>query len=126
MPPLLCRIGQVSVRARDLERAVAFYRDTLGMRHLFTTNDQMAFFDCDDTRLLLTTLGPEGAQSSIVYFQVEDIEGTSEALQKRGVVFQAAPHVVARMPDCEVWMAFFADSEGNTVGLMSEVPRGGE
>jgi methylmalonyl-CoA/ethylmalonyl-CoA epimerase len=116
------RIGQIAVVVRDLERAVAFYRDTLGLRLLFQVPG-LAFFDCGGVRLML---GPaEAAEfdhpASIIYYLVSDIAGTHEALARRGVRFRAAPHLVARLPDHELWMAFFADSEGNTLALMSEV-----
>lgn len=118
----LSRIGQVAMRARDLDRAVGFYRDTLGLPFLFTAPPKLAFFDCAGTRLLLDV--PEDAEfdhpGSVLYFMVEDIKASHAALAGRGVVFRSEPHLIARLPDREVWMAFFPDTEGNTLALMSE------
>lgn len=108
--------------ARDVGRATAFYRDVLGLRLLFSAG-AMAFFDCGGIRLMLgEPSGPEfDHPGSIVYFQVGDIASAHAELSGRGVAFRTAPHLVARMPDHELWMAFFDDSEGNTLALMAEV-----
>lgn len=119
----LSRIGQIAVNVHDLDRAVAFYRDALGMTFLFQAPPKMAFFDCGGIRLMLGV--PEEAEfdhpSSILYFKVDDIQGTYQVFKDRGVEFRGEPHLIARMPDHELWMAFFRDSEGNTLALMSEV-----
>src|SRR5690242_11669177 len=82
MPELhLSPIGQIAVRARDVERATAFYRDTLGMRHLFSVPGKLSFFDCGGVRLMLDL--PEGEHdhpSSILYFKVVDINQAFAAL----------------------------------------------
>ena len=118
----LARIGQISVNVHDLGRAVAFYRDRLGMKMLFEA-PRLAFFDCGGIRLMLGL--PETPEydhpGSIIYYKVEDIEAAHAVLTKSGVEFAAPPHLIARMPDHELWMAFFKDSEGNTLALMSEV-----
>jgi methylmalonyl-CoA/ethylmalonyl-CoA epimerase len=118
----LSQIGQIAVNVHDTGRAVAFYRDQLGMKLLFTAG-QLAFFDCDGIRLMLDR--PEKPEfdhpSSILYFKVPDIQQAHATLAGRGVKFEDAPHVIARMPDHELWMAFFRDSEGNLLALMSEV-----
>jgi len=118
----LSRIGQVSMRAQDLDRAIAFYRDTLGLPFLFKAPPQLAFFDCGGVRLMLDV--PESPAldhpGSILYFAVEDIQQAHALLVARGTTFRRDPHLVARLPDREVWMAFFDDSEGNTLALMSE------
>lgn len=115
-------IGQVAMNAHDIPRAVAFYRDALGMRLLFEAPPKMAFFDCGGVRLMLSL--PENAEydhaGSILYFKVDDIEQAHGALAARGVAFADRPHLVARMPDHELWMTFFKDTEGNTLALMSE------
>jgi predicted enzyme related to lactoylglutathione lyase len=120
---MLAKIGQISVNAHDLERAVAFYRDTLGMKHLFTI-PRMAFFDCGGIRLLVGL--PETPEldhpGSIIYYQVDDIQGAHEALAGRGVHFENKPHLVARLASHDLWMAEFRDSENNVLALMSEVP----
>ena len=119
----LDKIGQVAVPAADLQRAVAFYRDTLGMRLLFQAPPGLAFFDCGGVRLLLDAAAGEGSHetySSIIYYQVDDIDSAYRVLLERGVVFEADPHLVARMPDHELWMAFFRDPDRNLLALMCE------
>jgi methylmalonyl-CoA/ethylmalonyl-CoA epimerase len=117
------RIGQIAIVVQDLDRAVAFYRDTLGLRFLFQAPPKLAFFDCGGVRLMLDV--PEEAEfkhsSSILYYKVDDIRATWAALRDRGVEFRDEPHRIARMPDHELWMTFFRDTEGNTLALMSEV-----
>ena len=115
-------IGQIAVNARDLERAVQFYRDTLGMKLLFQV-PRMAFFDCGGVRLMLG-LASEPAfdhPASVIYYRVPDIRAAHRALAGRGVEFTSPPHFVAKLPDHELWLAFFRDPEGNTLALMSEV-----
>lgn len=119
----LSRIGQVAVRVHDLDRAVAFYRDTLGMRFLFQAPPNLAFFDCDGVRLMLDI--PEEREfdhpASIIYYAVADIAAATATLKARGVRFDSDPHMIARMPDHELWMAFFRDPDENVLALMSEV-----
>ena len=118
---MLNRIGQIAVNAHDLERAVRFYRDTLGMRFLFQV-PQLAFFDCGGIRLMLGL--PEKPQfdhpASVLYYQVPDIEATHAALVAKGVTFESPPHEVAKLEHADLWLAFFNDTEGNMLGLMSE------
>ena len=118
----LSAIGQIMVTAHDLDRAVAFYRDALGMKHLFTV-PKMAFFDCGGINLMLGL--PENEQfdhpSSIIYFSVDDIEDAHGKLAGRGVAFEGKPHLVAKMESYDLWMAFFRDSENNIMALMSRV-----
>ena len=120
------RIGQASINVHDVEKAVAFYRDTLGMRFLFHAGPKMAFFDCGGVRLMLSI--PEKPEfdhpSSIFYFKVTDIKAVAATLQERGVTFETPPHLIAPMPDHDLWMAFFRDADRNLLALMSEVPRG--
>lgn len=118
----LGRIGQIAVNAHDLARAVAFYRDTLGMKLLFEVPG-MAFFDCVGVRLML---GLPSAPvfdhpASIIYYRVDDIQAAHRTLVERGVTFNEPPHVAARLPDHALWLAFFRDSEKNVLALMSEV-----
>jgi methylmalonyl-CoA/ethylmalonyl-CoA epimerase len=118
----LITIGQVAMNATDIPRAVAFYRDALGMRLLFEAPPKMAFFDCGTVRLMLSL--PETAEydhpGSVLYFRVDDIDQAYAQLKERGVMFRDQPHLIARMPDHELWMTFFKDSEGNTLALMAE------
>jgi predicted enzyme related to lactoylglutathione lyase len=121
----LSRIGQIAVTARDLDRAVAFYRDTLGMPFLFRAPN-LAFFDCGGVRLMLGV--PERPEfdhpASIIYYVVDDIQAAHAALSERGVTFGGPPHCIAKLADHDLWMASFDDSEGNTLALMSEVRQG--
>ncbi len=121
----LTQIGQISVTIHDLARAVAFYRDTLGMKHLFSAGT-MAFFDCGGIRLMLAI--PEKPEfdhpSSILYFKVDDIETAAATLSSCGVTFEAKPHLVAKLPAHDLWLGFFRDSENNLLALMCEKPRG--
>ena len=120
----LDRIGQIAINAKDLARAVRFYRDTLGMRFLFEVPN-LAFFDCGGVRLMLSPAEkPEfDHPGSVLYYKVADINATFAALKGRDVDFIDEPHLIAKMSDHDLWMVFFRDSEGNTLGLMSEVRR---
>ena len=117
----LSRIHQISMRVHDVERAVRFYRDALGLPFLFAAPPRLAFFDCAGVRLMLSTPDPGfDHPGSVVYFAVEDIRQTHEALGSRGVAFRTGPHKIATLADREVWLADFDDTEGNTLALMSE------
>jgi methylmalonyl-CoA/ethylmalonyl-CoA epimerase len=117
-------IGQISIIVKDVERATGFYRDVLGLKLLFTV-PTMAFFDCGGVRLMLgTASSPEyDHPSSILYFRVSDINAGHQRLVERGAEIIAAPRLIAPMPDHDLWMTAFKDSEGNIHQLMSEVPR---
>jgi catechol 2,3-dioxygenase-like lactoylglutathione lyase family enzyme len=116
-------IGQLSLLVRDIEQASAFYRDVLGLPHLYTFGP-LAFFDCAGTRLFLS-VPVDGAwrPSSVIYFRVQDIRATHERLAAAGVAFAGAPHLMHRHDSgVEEWMAFFADPDGNTLALLAQVP----
>jgi methylmalonyl-CoA/ethylmalonyl-CoA epimerase len=117
------RIGQIAITVRDQERARDFYRDVLGIQHLFDAPPKMSFFDCGGVRLLLgeAEAGAEEHGASILYLDVADIQAAHETLESRAVEFVAAPHKVADLGDRDLWLAFFRDSEGNVMALMSEV-----
>jgi len=121
----LSRVGQIFVNVHDLERAIAFYRDVLGMKFLFQAPPNMAFFDCEGIRLMLGVADrPElDHLASIIYYKVDDIERVYEIFKARGVEFVVPPHLVAPMPTYDLWLADFRDSEGNLLALMGEVPR---
>jgi catechol 2,3-dioxygenase-like lactoylglutathione lyase family enzyme len=121
-PVALGHIGQVSYAVKDIDTAVAFFRDTLGLKHLYTFG-QLAFFDCGGTRLFVDAL-PEaqGMGHSVLYFSVPDIHAATASLRAMGVPFQGEPHLIHRHEDgTEEWMSFFTDPEGNTLALMSQV-----
>ncbi|MDQ3173729.1 MAG: VOC family protein [Acidobacteriota bacterium] len=119
----LSTIGQIAVNAHDLDRAVGFYRDQLGMKHLFSVPPKMAFFDCDGLRLMLSL--PEKPEfdhpSSILYFKVDNILQAAQTLTDRGVHFEEQPVFVTNMGAYDLWIGFFRDSENNLLALMSEV-----
>jgi catechol 2,3-dioxygenase-like lactoylglutathione lyase family enzyme len=120
----ITRIGQIAINIHDLDRAIAFYRDKLGLPLLFTAGT-LAFFDCGGVRLMLSH--PEKPEfdhpSSILYFNVPDIFAAHRQMLAAGVHFEDQPHFIARMPTHDLWMTFFRDSEQNFLGLMSEVAR---
>jgi methylmalonyl-CoA/ethylmalonyl-CoA epimerase len=118
----LSRIGQIAINAYDLDRATAFYRDVLGLQHLFRAG-QLSFFDCGGVRLMLDKAEkPEfDHPSSILYFQVADIQAAFQRLKSSGAKFEDEPHVIARMPKCDLWITSFRDTENNFLALMSEV-----
>ena len=120
----LARIGQIAINAHDVDRATAFYRDVLGLPHLFRAG-QLSFFDCGGVRLMLDKAEkPEfDHPSSIIYFQVRDIRATHQRIRAAGARFEDEPHVIAQMPKHDLWMTFFRDTEGNLLALMSEVQR---
>jgi len=118
------KIGQILIPVENLERAVSFYRDVLGLSFLFQAPPQMAFFNCGGTRLLVG-VAPGQQRGSAIYFQVQDIQGVATELKGKGVGFGQEPHIVHRTPNLEVWLAEFKDPDGNQLALMSEVPTGG-
>ena len=123
--PTLSQIGQIYVNAKDLDRAIAFYRDMLGMTFLFQAPPNMAFFDCGGIRIMLGIADNPQVDhpASVIYYKVDDIERVYEVLHARGVEFIVKPHLVAPMPTYDLWLADFKDSEGNILALMSEVPK---
>jgi methylmalonyl-CoA/ethylmalonyl-CoA epimerase len=117
----LGRIGQLALHVSDIERAERFYRDTLGLTALFRFSN-LAFFDCDGVRLMLDG-GHESTgkrEQFCIYFRVSGIEAVVAALKSKQVYFEREPHMVAKMPDHELWMAFLHDPDGNLLALMEE------
>ena len=120
----ISQVGQIAINVHDTNRAVEFYRDTLGLKLLFSAG-HLAFFDCGGVRLMLTQ--PERPEfdhpASILYFKVADIKSAHARLVERKVKTESEPHIVAKMPDHDLWLAEFRDSEDNIMALMSEVRR---
>jgi methylmalonyl-CoA/ethylmalonyl-CoA epimerase len=116
-------LGQVAYRAQDIDRAVRFYRDVLGMPFLFQAPPGLAFFRCGTVTLMLSRVeSPEfDHPGSVLYFRVPDLEAAHRGLLERGVAFDGPPHAVHREAGRELRMAFFKDSEGNTLALMAWV-----
>lgn len=119
------RIVQVAIPVRDIDRARAFYRDTLGLAHLFDAPPSLSFFRCGETRLMLSPPeGPETAAASILYYAVDDARAAEAELASAGVAIEQGAHFIARVGDKDLWLAIARDSEGNLIGLMSEQPAG--
>lgn len=118
----LSEIGQIALTISEVEVALRFYRDILGLPFLFQPGPNLAFLSAGTVRLMLTT--PQGAGSvghnSILYFKVKDIGATHSSLVERGAANERTPALTARLPDHELWLAFVRDPDGNLVGLMEE------
>jgi predicted enzyme related to lactoylglutathione lyase len=122
----LSSIGQIAISVSDLDVATAFYRDTLGMRFLFSAPPGMSFFDCDGVRLMLTLPEQgrdESKSSSVIYYTVEDVQQATETLKSRGVRFIGEPHIIHSTDTYDLWMSFFTDPDGLTLALMAEVAK---
>jgi methylmalonyl-CoA/ethylmalonyl-CoA epimerase len=113
-------IGQIAIVVKDIARATSFYRDKLGMRYLFSAGN-LAFFDCGGIRIMLDKPEREDVGTSIIYFKVSDITLAHEQMKSRGVQFEDEPHLIAKLPDHDLWMVFFRDTENNLMAMMSEV-----
>ena len=121
MPDLVpSRIRQIAVVCKDVPRARDFYRDVVGLPHLFDAGPHLSFFDCGGVRLMLSPAEGEATGTSVIYYLVNDITASMNALKEKGAAFVDEPHMIARMPDHELWLAEFRDSENNVVALMEE------
>ena len=119
----LDEIGQIAVTVTDLARSKDFYQNVLGMQFLFDAGT-MCFFQCGKIRFAIGTSDkPVSSAGTILYFRVPDIQAAHTLLAAKGVEFFQKPHLVAKMRDHDLWIAFLADPDKNPVGLMSEVPR---
>ena len=118
----LNEIGQIALSVDDLDKSVAFYRDTLGLKHLFSAPPGLAFLACGNVRLMLSVRQkPDDERfGAALYFKVDNIDDAHKSLRDRNVSFEVEPHLVARMPDHELWMAFFRDPDRNLLALMCE------
>jgi predicted enzyme related to lactoylglutathione lyase len=119
---ILSEILQVSITVSDLDTALPFYRDVLGLKFLFSPSQNLAFLAAGSVRIMLST--PQGAgvvgKNSILYFKVTDISATYAALVERGAREERPPQLTAKMPDHDLWAAFIKDPDGNLIGLMEE------
>lgn len=121
MPLSPSHIVQIAVPVRDLERAKLFYGETLGLTHLFDAPPGLSFFQCGQTRLMLSQPeGPETAGSSILYYNVPDVPAAQAELAAAGAMFDEDARIIARVGDRDIWLAITRDSEGNLIGIMSE------
>ena len=123
--PDLQRIKQIAVPVRDVKEAATFYRDTLGLTHLFDASPALSFFDCGGVRLMLT--GPEAQgedgheQHPVLFYDVSDIKKAHAKIKSSGAASIEDPHIIARMNGHEIWISSVSDGQGNVVSLMSEV-----
>ncbi|MFI6500551.1 VOC family protein [Nonomuraea typhae] len=115
-------LGQIAQHADDLDRATAFYRDVLGLRHIATFDPPgLVFFDLGGVRLLIEKAAP----AALLYLASDDVRADVERLRERGVPIVEEPHVIFTddgtfgRPGAEIWLAAFEDSEGNTVGFIT-------
>ena len=117
----ISRLGQVAITVHDIKQAVEFYRDKVGVPFLFEAPPNLAFFNCGGVRLMLSPPESSGQGcSSVLYFLVDDIRTEYDTLLAKGVAFEGEPHRIAKLPDREIWMAFFRDPDRNLLALMSE------
>jgi methylmalonyl-CoA/ethylmalonyl-CoA epimerase len=118
----ISQIGQIAIPVQELDRAVTFYRDVLGLTLLFQVPN-IAFFQCGNVRLMLSVPEGPGApiKASVLYYRVDDLNSAYQNLKQWGVKLVDEPHLIAKMSDHDLWMTFFEDSEGNMSALMSEV-----
>src|SRR6476620_2964047 len=118
----LSEIRQIAITVSDVETALAFYRDVLGLTFLFRPSPNLVFLGAGSVRIMLST--PQGAgtigHNSILYFRVTNIAATHAAIVARGAKNERDPQLAARMPDHELWTGFVRDPDGNLVGLMEE------
>lgn len=119
----LSHIGQIALPVADVDRSEAFYETVMGLRKLFRFGD-LTFFDCAGVRLLLEKSNKPIRPSGCFYFRAADIALAVTELEKRGVAFTSKPHLIAKMDDHDLWMAFFNDPDGHTLALMQEAPKG--
>ena len=123
--PLVQSLGQIALTVSDVEGSIGFYRDAVGLPFLFSPRPTLAFLDLGGVRLMLSA--PEGefsaGSSTVLYLKVADIEAAHSAMRERGVAFVDEPHLVAPMPDHDLWMCFFRDPDAHMLALMSERPK---
>lgn len=121
---MIDKIGQIAIAVNDVPRAVHFYCEVLSLTFLFEASPNLTFVKCGDIRLMLTTQQGEVSDhhTSVVYYQVDDIEQTTLDLKAKGVVFEREPQCAAKMADHDLWLGFLRDPDNNLVGIMAEVP----
>jgi methylmalonyl-CoA/ethylmalonyl-CoA epimerase len=115
-------VGQLAIPVADLERALAFYRDVLGLRLLFRAPPGLAFLQCGDVRLMLAQKqeGEPSTPAGVIYYRVADLDAAYTSLRARGVTFVDEPHLIARLADHELWMVFLRDPDDHLLALMAE------
>ena len=116
------QLGQLGLSVRDMAVSLPFYRDVLGLPLLFMGGPTLAFLDCGGVRVMLDANAGagRGGHDVVLYFRVDDLEAAFARLEPHAPKIEEAPHLVARMPDHELWMAFFRDPDGHLLALMAE------
>ena len=118
----LSEIGQIAITVSNVDVALEFYRDILGLSFLFSPAPTLAFLAAGSLRIMLST--PQGAgtvgANSTLYFKTQDIEASYASIIARGATVERTPQLAATMPDHELWIGFVRDPDGNLVGLMEE------
>ncbi len=123
---MISGVHQVAITVSDLDQAIAYYRDVLGLHLLFQAPPGLAFFQCGDTRLMLSAVPePDPMRRMVLYYGVGEIKAAVEHLRTHGAVIRQEPQMIARMGNREVWLAVSEDPDGHVVGLMSEVVNAG-
>jgi predicted enzyme related to lactoylglutathione lyase len=113
------RIAQAAIPVRDLDRAKLFYGHLLGLAHLFDAPPALAFYQCGETRLMLSAGEPADGEGILLYFGVTDVAEAHGAATAGGAASLVAPHVIAEVEGKEIHLAILDDGEGNRVGLIS-------
>ncbi len=118
----ISKIAQLAITVSEVEKSLGFYRDILDLNFLFSPSKDLAFLQCGETRIMLSTPQDAGevGKNSIPYFLVENIESAYEQAVNSGATAERAPQLAAQMPDHELWIGFLKDPDGNLVGLMEE------
>lgn len=121
----ISHIGQIGLGVADVDRAERFYGEVIGLKKVFRFGD-LSFFDCAGMRLLLEKMREPGPvqHGGTIYFRCADIALTVRELTQRGLAFDHPPHLIARMDDHDLWMAFFHDPDGHSLAVMQEAPKG--
>ena len=121
---MISKIGQLAITVSDVEQALGFYRDILGLEFLFSPSENLAFLKCGETRLMLST--PQGSgevgKNSIAYFYVDNIVDFYQQRVSNGEIVEREPALAAQMNDHELWIGFVRDSDKNLVAVMEEIP----
>jgi methylmalonyl-CoA/ethylmalonyl-CoA epimerase len=122
----LSRIKQIAIPVHSVDEGKTFYRDVLGLRHLFDAPPALSFFDCGGVQMMLAGPAAQGKdgdqQHAVLFYDVTDIKETHARIKSSGAKSLAEPRVIARMNGKEIWVCELSDGQGNVVGLMSEVP----
>ena len=122
--PTITSIGQIAIAVSDINQSLQFYREQLGLTFLFEAGPNLAFLQCGDTRLMLTTLQGDEADhhTSVIYYRVNDLDDSVVKIEAAGIAFIQKPQLVAKMPDHELWQGFIRDPDNNLIGIMAELP----